>query len=63
MPTAVTIASEEEGVAARVQALLSTPRFRCYRTTDVQGLRPSHLPPHPALCGLGGAPMASCAGA
>ncbi len=36
-PTAVTIASEEEAVAARVQALLSTPRFRCYRTTDVQG--------------------------
>lgn len=25
-------------MAARVQALLSTPRFRCYRTTDVTGV-------------------------
>jgi hypothetical protein len=25
-------------VAARVQSLLSTPRFRCYRTTDVTGV-------------------------
>jgi hypothetical protein len=29
---------QDEGVAARVQALLSTPRFRCYRTTDVAGV-------------------------
>jgi glycerol-3-phosphate dehydrogenase len=29
---------QDEGVAARVQALLSTPRFRCYRTTDVTGV-------------------------
>ncbi|GAB4816038.1 hypothetical protein N2152v2_003084 [Parachlorella kessleri] len=37
-PTAVTIASESEEVAQRVQELLSTPRFRCYRTTDVIGV-------------------------
>lgn len=37
MPTAVTVASKSDTVAARVQALLSTPRFRCYRTTDVEG--------------------------
>lgn len=29
---------QEDAVAARVQALLSTPRFRCYRTTDVTGV-------------------------
>lgn len=29
---------QDESVAARVQALLSTPRFRCYRTTDVAGV-------------------------
>jgi hypothetical protein len=29
---------QDEAVAARVQALLSTPRFRCYRTTDVTGV-------------------------
>lgn len=33
----VTIASRDDAVAARAQALLSTPRFRCYRTTDVIG--------------------------
>ncbi|KAK9909230.1 hypothetical protein WJX75_009218 [Coccomyxa subellipsoidea] len=38
MPTAVTIASKSDTVAARVQLLLSTPRFRCYRTTDVEGV-------------------------
>lgn len=38
LPTVVTIAAKDEGVAARVQALLSTPRFRCYRTTDVTGV-------------------------
>lgn len=36
-PTAVTIASEDELVAARAQELLSTNRFRCYRATDVIG--------------------------
>lgn len=29
---------QEDNVAARAQALLSTPRFRCYRTTDVIGV-------------------------
>lgn len=29
---------QDEAVAARVQTLLSTPRFRCYRTTDVTGV-------------------------
>lgn len=38
LPTVVTIASQDEAVAARAQALLSTPRFRCYRTTDVIGV-------------------------
>ena len=33
------VASESDEVAARAQALLSTPRFRCYRTTDVIGGR------------------------
>lgn len=37
LPTVVTIASADEAVAARAQALLSTSRFRCYRTTDVVG--------------------------
>lgn len=37
LPTVVTIASRDDAVAARAQALLSTPRFRCYRTTDVIG--------------------------
>jgi hypothetical protein len=31
-------ALQDEDVAARVQHLLSTPRFRCYRTTDVTGV-------------------------
>ena len=31
-PTAVTIASKDDEVASRVQDLLSTNRFRCYRT-------------------------------
>ena len=39
IPTAVTIASKDDEVASRVQDLLSTHRFRCYRTTDVQGER------------------------
>lgn len=37
LPTVVTIAARDDAVAARAQALLSTPRFRCYRTTDVVG--------------------------
>ncbi|PNG99685.1 Glycerol-3-phosphate dehydrogenase [NAD(P)+], partial [Tetrabaena socialis] len=28
----------EDALAARVQALLSTPRFRCYRSGDVEGV-------------------------
>jgi glycerol-3-phosphate dehydrogenase (NAD(P)+) len=38
IPTAVTIASEDDAVAQRVQEMLSTPRFRCYRTHDVIGV-------------------------
>ena len=45
-PTAVTIASKDDEVASRVQDLLSTNRFRCYRTTDVQG-KPAHKPEAP----------------
>lgn len=37
-PTAVTIAAEDPAVAQRVQQLMSTNRFRCYRTTDVVGV-------------------------
>ena len=37
LPTVVTVAASDDLVAARAQYLLSTPRFRCYRTTDVQG--------------------------
>ncbi|PSC69774.1 glycerol-3-phosphate dehydrogenase [Micractinium conductrix] len=37
-PTAVTIAAEDDGVAKRVQELMSTSRFRCYRTHDVIGV-------------------------
>jgi len=37
-PTAVTIASHVPAVAARAQLLLSTPRFRAYRTHDVAGV-------------------------
>ncbi|KAK9846407.1 hypothetical protein WJX81_003265 [Elliptochloris bilobata] len=38
LPTVVTVAAVDDMVAARAQYLLSTPRFRCYRTTDVQGV-------------------------
>lgn len=38
MPTAVTVASRNEEIAKHVQELLSTPRFRAYRTTDVVGV-------------------------
>ncbi len=37
LPTVVTVAATDDLVAGRAQYLLSTPRFRCYRTTDVQG--------------------------
>ncbi|GIL63057.1 hypothetical protein Vafri_17199 [Volvox africanus] len=37
-PTAVTVAAKDDQLAARVQALLSNPRFRCYRSTDVVGV-------------------------
>jgi glycerol-3-phosphate dehydrogenase (NAD(P)+) len=37
-PTCVTIASTDQAVAARAQTMLSTPRFRCYRTSDVRGV-------------------------
>ena len=36
--TAVTIASANADAAKRVQAVLSTPRFRCYWTDDVVGV-------------------------
>lgn len=37
-PTVVTIASRTEAIAQRIQELLSTPAFRCYRTSDVTGV-------------------------
>jgi hypothetical protein len=37
LPTMVTVAARDEGVATEVQHVLSTPLFRCYRTTDVVG--------------------------
>lgn len=37
LPTVVTIASRTPEVALRAQALLSTSRFRCYTSDDVQG--------------------------
>lgn len=37
-PTAVTVASQSDDVATRVQEMMSTPRFRCYRTHDVTGV-------------------------
>mmetsp|Transcript_18320 Transcript_18320/g.51324 ORF Transcript_18320/g.51324 Transcript_18320/m.51324 type:complete len:495 (-) Transcript_18320:65-1549(-) len=38
LPSAVTIAAREEEVAMHVQLMLSTARFRCYRTNDVTGV-------------------------
>lgn len=38
LPTAVTIAAEDEAVAAHVQAIISTDYFRAYTTTDVVGV-------------------------
>jgi len=35
----VTVAARDEAVAREVQHILSTPVFRCYRTTDVIGRR------------------------
>jgi glycerol-3-phosphate dehydrogenase (NAD(P)+) len=48
-PTAVTIASEHDDIAAIVQNALSGERFRCYRSSDVIGVE------------LGGA-LKNCAG-
>ena len=39
LPTVVTIASKSPDVALRAQALLSTSRFRCYTSDDIQGGR------------------------
>ena len=38
LPTAVTIAAEDEAVAAHVQQIISTDYFRAYTTTDVVGV-------------------------
>jgi glycerol-3-phosphate dehydrogenase (NAD(P)+) len=38
LPTAVTVAAEDEGLAARLAALFSSPSFRCYSTDDVIGV-------------------------
>lgn len=37
-PTAVTVAAKDDLVGLEVQKMLSTPRFRCYRSTDVAGV-------------------------
>lgn len=37
LPTAVTLAAEDEGLAKRLSELLSTKTFRLYRSTDVRG--------------------------
>jgi glycerol-3-phosphate dehydrogenase (NAD(P)+) len=38
LPTAVTIASEEPALAARLAALLTSPFFRCYSSDDLVGV-------------------------
>jgi glycerol-3-phosphate dehydrogenase (NAD(P)+) len=38
LPTAVTVATEDEARAAELATLLSTPSFRCYSTTDLTGV-------------------------
>ena len=38
LPTAVTVASEDETRASDLAALLSGPQFRCYSTTDLVGV-------------------------
>lgn len=45
LPTVVTIASRTPEVALRAQALLSTSRFRCYTSDDVEGA-------HDAVCSM-----------
>jgi glycerol-3-phosphate dehydrogenase (NAD(P)+) len=37
LPTAVTLAAEDEGLAKRLSELLSTKTFRLYRSTDMRG--------------------------
>lgn len=44
LPTVVTIAARNPEVALRAQAVLSTSRFRCYTTDDVEGDAPRPLP-------------------
>ncbi|TWG97989.1 glycerol-3-phosphate dehydrogenase (NAD(P)+) [Mesorhizobium sp. J18] len=38
LPTAVTVAAANAGLAAELAALLSTPHFRCYSTDDLIGV-------------------------
>ncbi len=38
LPTAVTVAAEDEALAAQLAALFSSPSFRCYSTDDVIGV-------------------------
>ena len=38
LPTAVTVAAEEEALASDIAASLSSAAFRCYTTTDVTGV-------------------------
>lgn len=38
LPTAVTVASESQGAAKKIQEMLSTPYFRAYRSKDVVGV-------------------------
>lgn len=37
-PTMVTVGAADDAIATRVQTLMSSPMFRCYRTTDVAGI-------------------------
>lgn len=38
LPTAVTVAADDESLAADLARLLSAPHFRCYSTTDLTGV-------------------------
>ena len=38
LPTAVTVAADDESLAAELARLLSAPHFRCYSTTDLTGV-------------------------
>jgi glycerol-3-phosphate dehydrogenase (NAD(P)+) len=38
LPTAVTVAAEDEDIARRIAERLATPSFRLYRSTDVRGV-------------------------